>query len=120
MNKLTNKEEVIMQALWTLKQAFVKDILEALPEPKPHYNTVSTIIRLLEDKGFVGHKAYGNTHQYYPIITKKAYTKTFMGQVLAKYFDNSVKSMVAFFAEEEDLSDTEIKEIIDLIENKKS
>ena len=109
-----------MQALWKLKRAFVKDILEELPDPKPHYNTVSTIIRLLAEKGFVGHKAYGNTHQYFPLISKKDYTKKFMGQVLANYFDNSLKSMLTFFAEEEDLSEAEIKEIIDLIENKKS
>lgn len=118
IKKLTNKEEAVMQALWKLKKAFVKDLLEELPEPKPHYNTVSTIIRLLEEKGFVGHKAYGNTHQYFPKITKKEYARKFMGEVLANYFDNSLKSMVAFFAEEEDLSETELKEIIDLIEKK--
>ena len=118
MKKLTNKEEEIMQALWKLKKAFVKDILEELPAPKPHYNTVSTIIRNLEKQHFVGHKPYGNTHQYYPTVSKKDYARKFMGDVLANYFDNSLKSMVAFFAEEENLSEEEIQEIIDLIEKK--
>ena len=118
IKKLTNKEEAIMQALWKLKKAFVKEILEELPEPRPHYNTVSTIVRLLEDKGFIGHKAYGNTHQYFPTVSKKAYTRQFMGDVLANYFDNSLKSMVTFFAEEEALSEEQIQEIINLIEKK--
>ena len=118
MKKLTAKEEEVMQVLWKLKKAFVKDIIEDLPEPRPHYNTVSTIIRLLEERGFVGHKAYGNAHQYFPVVSKSEYTRYYMGDVLANYFDNSVKRMVAFFAEEEELSEEEIQEIIRLIEKK--
>ena len=107
-----------MQVLWQLKRAFVRDIIEELPEPKPHYNTISTIVRLLEERGFVGHKAYGNSHQYYPMVSKRDYTRHFMGNVLANYFDNSLKRMLAFFAEEEKLSEEEIQEIIHLIEKK--
>ena len=118
MKKLTNKEEEVMQVLWKLKKAFVKDIIEELPEPRPHYNTASTIVRLLEERGFVSHKAYGNAHQYYPIVSKRDYTRHFMGDVLANYFDNSLKRMVAFFAEEEELSEEEVEEIIKLIEKK--
>jgi len=77
MERLTNKEEKVMQVLWDLKRGFVKDLLEEFPEPKPHYNTISTIIRILEEKGFVGHKAYGNTHQYYPKISRNVYRKHF-------------------------------------------
>ena len=118
MKKLTAKEEEVMQVLWQLKKAFVKDIIEELPEPKPHYNTVSTIVRLLEERGYIGHKAYGNAHQYFPVLSKREYTRHFMGDVLANYFDNSLKRMVAFFAEEEELSEEEMEEIIKLIEKK--
>ncbi|MCB0578499.1 MAG: BlaI/MecI/CopY family transcriptional regulator [Phaeodactylibacter sp.] len=118
MKKLTAREEEVMQVLWALERAFVKDIIEQLPEPRPHYNTVSTIVRLLEERGFVAHKAYGNAHQYFPMVTKREYTRHFMGDVLANYFDNSLKRMVAFFAEEEKLSEEELQEIINLIEKK--
>lgn len=118
MKKLTAREEEVMQVLWALERAFVKDIIEQLPEPRPHYNTVSTIVRLLEERGFVAHKAYGNAHQYFPVVTKREYTRHFMGDVLANYFDNSLKRMVAFFAEEEKLSEEELQEIINLIEKK--
>ena len=119
MKKLTEKEEAIMQVLWKLEKAFVKEVVHELPKPKPHYNTVSTLIRLMVDKGFVGFKAFGNTHQYYPLISKKEYAKRFMGEVLENYFDNSFKNLVAFFAEDKKLSADEISEIIDLIEQKK-
>ena len=118
MKKLTPKEEQIMQVLWQLEKAFVKDIIEELPEPRPHYNTVSTIIRLLEERGVVSHKAYGNSHQYYPLLSKRAYTRAIMGDVLADYFDNSVKRLVAFFAEEEKLDEEELAEIKRIIEQK--
>lgn len=108
-----------MQVIWQLEKAFVKEILKELPEPKPHYNTVSTIVRLLVDKGFVGFEAYGNTHRYYPIISKKVYAREFMGEVMSKYFDNSFSRLVAFFAEEKDLTEEEIEEIIKLIEEQK-
>lgn len=118
MQKLTNKEEEIMHILWNLKKAFVKDVLAEIDEDKPHYNTLSTIIRNLEEKGYVSHTAYGNTHQYYPIVTKEAYRKEFMNTAIENYFNNSYKNMVSFFAEEQKISAKELREILDLIEKK--
>lgn len=116
MEKLTNKEEEIMHILWKLEKAFVKDVLAEIENDKPHYNTLSTIIRNLEDKGYVAHNAYGKTHQYYPIISKEIYKKRFMSQAIDHYFNNSYKNMVSFFAKEEKISVDELKEIIALIE----
>jgi len=119
MEKLTNKEEEIMQVLWKIKRGFVKDIIELLPEPKPHYNTVSTIIRKLEKKGFVAHKAYGKTHEYYPIIPKKNYRNAVIQKAVKNYFENSYKNLVVFFAKEEKIDAEELKEIIRIIEKSK-
>jgi len=119
MEKLTNKEEEIMQVLWELKKAFVKEVIDKLPEPKPHYNTISTTIRKMEDKGFVKHQAFGKTHQYFPIIKKEEYRKKFIHKTINNYFENSYKNVVSFFAKEEKISVEELKEIIKLIENKK-
>ena len=118
MQKLTNKEEEIMHILWSLKKAFVKDVLAEIVEDKPHYNTLSTIIRNLEEKGYVSYTAYGNTHQYYPIVTKEAYRKEFMNTAIENYFNNSYKNMVSFFAEEQKISAKELREILDIIEKK--
>ncbi|NNC51314.1 MAG: BlaI/MecI/CopY family transcriptional regulator [Flaviramulus sp.] len=119
MEKLTNKEEEIMHILWKLEKAFVKDVLAEISNDKPHYNTLSTIIRNLEDKGYVGYNAYGKTHQYYPIVSKEEYRKRFMNVAIDNYFNNSYKNMVSFFAKEEKISIEELKEIIALIENEK-
>lgn len=119
MQKLTNKEEEIMHILWTLKRAFVKDVLAEILEDKPHYNTLSTIIRNLEEKGYVSHTAYGNTHQYFPIISKEDYRKAFMNTAISNYFNNSYKNLVSFFAEEEKITADELREILDIIEKKK-
>lgn len=116
MQKLTNKEEEIMHVLWKLEKAFVKDVLDEMSEDKPHYNTLSTIIRKLEDKGYVGHTAYGNTHQYFPVISKEDYRKRFMAKAIDNYFNSSYKNVVSFFAKEEKLSVEDLKEIISLIE----
>ncbi len=120
MQKLAKREEQIMQVLWELEKAFVKEILEAFPAPKPHYNTISTMVRILEDKGFIGHNAFGKTHQYFPVITKEEYQKTAVGDVLGKYFDNSYSKMVTYFAQEENISEDELADIIKMIKNKKS
>jgi len=117
MDKLTNKEEEILHALWKLNKAFVKDIIKTLPDPKPHYNTISTIIRNMEDKGYIKHTVYGKTHQYYPAITKEEYRKNYMSKTITNYFENSYKDAVSFFAKEEKISIDELKEIISLIEN---
>ena len=119
MKKLTRKEEELMKILWKLEKAFVKDIIECYPDPKPHYNTVSSLVRLLQDKGVVGFKRYGNTYQYFPLISKDEYRRSFMNQVVSDYFDNSVKSAVAFFVKEKNLSDDEVDELIKLIKDKK-
>lgn len=116
MEKLTNKEEEIMRVLWDLKKAFVKEVLAELPDPKPHYNTISTIIRNLEDKGYIRHEAFGKTHRYQPAVTKEDYRKTFMQKTISNYFENSYKNVVSFLAKEEKISVNELKEIIDLIE----
>lgn len=118
MPKLTNKEEEIMHILWKLEKAFVKDVLMEIEEEKPHYNTLSTIIRNLEDKGYVSYNAYGKTHQYYPIVTKEAYKKRFMNTAIENYFNSSYKNVVSFFAKEEKISVDDLKEIIAIIEKK--
>lgn len=118
MERLTNKEEEIMQALWQLERGFVKEVMALLPGQQ-HYNTVSTIIRNLEDKGFVAHQAFGKTHQYYPLVSKEAYTDTFMHSATERFFNNSYKSMVSFFAKEEKISAEELREILEIIEKKK-
>jgi predicted transcriptional regulator len=117
MKKLTRKEEELMKILWKLEKAFVKEIIEEYPDPKPHYNTTSSLVRLLQDKGIVGYHQYGNTYQYYPLISKEEYKKSFMKQVVSDYFDNSYKNAVAFFVKEKGLSAEELEELIKLIKN---
>lgn len=117
MEKLTNKEEEVLHALWSLKKGFVKEIVEVLPDGN-HYNTISTIVRNLEDKGYVAHEAFGKTHQYYPTISKESYSKEFMQNATKRYFDSSYKNMVSFFAKEEKISADELREILEIIENK--
>ena len=116
MQKLAKREEQIMQALWKLENAFVKEIIEELPDPKPHYNSVSTMVRILEEKGFVGHDEFGKSHRYYPLISKEEYQQEAVGDVLDKYFDNSPSKMVAYFAEKEKISEEELKEILKMIQ----
>ena len=116
MQKLTNKEEEIMKILWRLEKAFVKEIRAELKGDKPHYNTLSTIVRNLEEKKYVSHEAFGNTHRYYPLVTKEDYRKRFISNTIADYYDNSYKSMVSFFAKEQKISVEELREIIKLIE----
>jgi len=115
MKVLTKAEEQIMQILWKLEKGFVKDILEHLPKPKPAYNTVSTIVRILEKKGFVSHTAYGNTHEYYPVLSKEEYTRKFLKRFVENYFSDSFKEMVSFFAKEKDMSISELEDTMRLI-----
>ena len=119
MQKLTNKEEEIMHILWKLKKAFVKDIMEEITEDKPHYNTLSTIVRNLEEKGYVGYTAYGKTHQYFPLVSIEKYRKKFMNTAIDTYFNSTYKNLVSFFAEEEKISADELREILAIIEKKK-
>lgn len=112
MKELTRAEEQIMHVLWFLNEAYVRDIIERLPEPKPAYNTVSTIVRILERKGFVGHQAFGKTHRYYPLVAKEDYTQAFLKSFVKNYFDNSYQELVSFFAKDRDLSVAELEEIL--------
>lgn len=116
MKELTKAEEQIMQVLWKLKKGFVNDLLDLLPAPKPAYNTVSTIIRILERKGFVGHTAFGKTHEYYPLIDKKEYTRFVSKSLLNNYFSNSMGQMVSFFSREKGLSITELEALREIID----
>jgi len=108
-----------MQILWKLKKAFVKEVQAEIKEDPPHYNTLSTIIRNLEEKGFVAHNAFGNTHQYYPIVTLENYSKKYMKTAIDNYFNSSYKNMVSFFAKEEKISAAELREILAMIESPK-
>jgi predicted transcriptional regulator len=112
MKELTKAEDQIMQILWRLEKGFVKDIVDELPDPKPAYNTVSTIIRILEKKGFVGYKAFGKTHEYYPLISKEKYTKFYLNNLVKGYFDGSFQSLVSFFATESKMNVTEIDQLV--------
>lgn len=114
---LTNREEEIMQAIWKLEKAFVNDIKAELAEDM-HYNSIATIIKILQRKGFVDYKKYGNTYQYYPIISKETYQKRDVRDLLSKYFDNSYQKMVAYFAKEEKISSEELEDIVKMIKNK--
>ncbi len=118
MEALTKKEEQIMQILWKLKKGFVNDIIEKLPQPKPPYNTISSIVRILESKGFVDYKAYGRTHEYFPIISKAAYRKFTFKQLISNYFDGSYQEVVSFIISEKEgnISEedaTELKKLTD-------
>ncbi len=116
MKELTKAEDQIMQVLWKLKKAFVKEVIEKLPNPKPAYNTVSTIIRILEKKAFVGHEAFGKTFRYYPLISKKEYSKFYLKSFVGSYFSSSYKQMVSFFTKEESLTLQEMEEMKKLID----
>jgi BlaI family penicillinase repressor len=117
LQKLTNKEEQVMQVLWNLQSAFVKDMLPLFTDPPLHYNTLSTIIRNLEEKGYVQHKQYGNTYQYSPAVSKEQYQNQFViNKVVEGYFNDSYKDLVAYFAKQEKVTPDELREIIRMIE----
>ena len=113
--ELTKAEEQIMQELWELGAGFVKDVIVNLPDPKPAYNTVSTILRILEAKGFVAHESFGKSHRYFPKISKEEYKKLITGKLLHNYFNNSAKSMLSFFLEEKKMDVNELDEIMQII-----
>jgi predicted transcriptional regulator len=115
MKVLTRAEEQIMQILWRLKKGFVKDIMAELPEPKPAYNTVSTIVRILERKEFVSYKAYGKTHEYYPLISKDDYKKQYLNRFVKNYFGDSFPELVSFFARDRNLSISELEDLANSI-----
>lgn len=109
MKELTKAEEELMQIIWKLGKGFINDILAELHEPKPAYNTVSTIVRILEKKGFVGHVAFGKSHEYYPLVSKSEYTKSYFGHFMKNYFGNSYREMVSFFTNDNNLDIRELE-----------
>jgi len=115
--QLTRAEEQIMKILWELGEGLVKDVREQFPDPKPVRNTVSTIIRILEKKGYVGHKAYGNVYVYYPLVSKGLYSKNQLLGLMENYFDNSFPAMVSFFAKETDLTIDDLDKILKDLKN---
>lgn len=117
MKELTKAEEQIMQILWDLEKAYVKDVLEQLPEPKPAYNTVSTIIRILESKGVVAYEVHGKSHKYYPTITKESYRNMATERLMSNYFDNSVENMISYFVNENKLNLDDVDGILKMIED---
>ena len=119
MKKLTKKEEELMKILWKLEKAFVKDIVELYPDPKPHYNTISSLVRLLQDKGVIGFTQYGNTYQYFPLISKEEYRSDQMGRLMKNYFDNSLREVVSFFSEEKNLDVEDVEEALKMLEDLK-
>ena len=119
IKELTRAEEQLMQILWQIKKGMVKDVMEHLPEPKPAYNTVSTFIRILEAKGFVGYTAIGKSHEYYPLVSKDDYQNFATDKLMNGYFDNSVKRMFSYFVNKEKIDMNEADEIIKLIEKLK-
>lgn len=123
MRELTKAEEQVMLILWDMKEALVKEVIEKMDPPKPAYNTVSTVIRVLEGKGFVDHKAIGNTHIYFPVITEAQYKHFAFDKVMNNYFENSYQSLVSFLVKEKNMDMDELNALIQMAEklkNKKS
>ncbi|MEE9363536.1 MAG: BlaI/MecI/CopY family transcriptional regulator [Cellulophaga sp.] len=120
MEKLTKREDQIMQIIWQLKTAFIRDIIDKLPEPKPHYNSVATIVKILVKKGVLQSKLIGNTHQYTPVAEFKDYRDSNLENIKKRFFGNSFPKMMAYFAKGEDLSEKELSELIEVIKLNKS
>ena len=116
IQKLTVKEEELMNFFWAKGDLFVRELLEFYQEPKPHFNTLSTIVRGLEEKGFLDHKSYGNTYQYYPVISQEDYKNGALSNVVSKYFKNSYLGVVSSLIEEERISVEELKRLIEKVE----
>ena len=119
MEKLTKREDQIMQIIWKLEKAFIRDVIEQLPEPKPHYNSVATIIKILVKKGVLKSELLGNTHQYSPVVKFDTYRDANLTDIKKKYFGNSFPKMMAYFAKEEHLSEKELAELIAIIKSNK-
>ena len=116
MKKLTNKEKEIMELYWQYGPMFVRELQEHYAEPRPHFNTLSTIVRILEREGFLDHKQFGNTYQYYPLISEAEYGRKSIAGIIKNYFDDSYLSAVSSFVKEEKISVEELRELIDQIE----
>lgn len=116
MNRLTEKEEQIMRMLWSRGPMFVREMLELYPDPKPHFNTVSTFVRLMEQKGFVGHEAFGNSHRYFPLIKEGEYSRSALRNVIARYFNNSMKRVVSALVDDDQLTADQLRDLINQVE----
>src|SRR5215211_4648012 len=119
MVKLAKREEQIMQVFWDLEKAIIKEVIPHLPDPKPHYNSVATMVKILEEKGFLDHETVGNVYRYFPLVSKEDYQKHAMKDIVRQYFDNSYPRMLAFFAKQQNLSETELNEILQIIKSNK-
>ena len=119
MQKLAKREEQIMQVYWELEKAFIKEVIPHLPDPKPHYNSVATMVKILEEKGFLDHDSVGNVYRYFPVISREDYQKHAMKDIVSQYFDNSYPRMLAFFAKEQNLTEDELQEILQMIKTDK-
>jgi predicted transcriptional regulator len=120
MKRLNEREEQIMQILWRLKNAFVKEILAEMSEPKPPITTVSSIVRKLETEGIIGHEAFGKTHRYYPILEKSEYRKSFFRRMLNNYFGGSPEQLLSFFMDEQELPPEELDRLLEKIRQSES
>ena len=120
MVKLAKREEQIMQVYWELGKAFIKEVIPHLPDPKPHYNSVATMVKILEEKGFLDHDTVGNVYRYFPVVSRDEYQRHFMKDIVSQYFDNSYPRMLAFFAREQNLSEAELNEILLMIKSNRS
>ena len=120
MVTLTKAEDRIMKILWEIGAGFIKDIIERFPDPKPPYNSVSTIVRVLVQKEIVGFTAYGNTHKYHPLITRDEYSKSQLSRLLTDYYNNSLREVVNFFSENKNLDEKELDEVMKMLKQLKS
>ena len=116
MQKLTKTEEEVMHHLWEVERGTVSDLLERFPEPRPPHSTISSVVRILEKKGFVGHKAYGKTYEYFPLIDREAYGRSSLGDLLQNYFGGSVSRLVSHLATSEKLNKQELDELVKLLD----
>ncbi|MBH2003217.1 MAG: BlaI/MecI/CopY family transcriptional regulator [Sphingobacteriia bacterium] len=119
MKQLTKAEEQIMQSIWNLEHAFLKDIIEAQPEPRPHNNTIATIVKILVDKGFVGVKQIGRVHQYYPVVSKEKYSSNTIRNLVEGYFEGSFADAVSFMVKQKDISVKELEMLLQEIKKAK-
>ena len=118
MNKLTKAEEQVMQYLWQIKKGFLKDVLELFPDPKPHTNTISTILKILIEKGFVDHKTFGRQHEYFPIVSKESYSGRSIKSLVKNYFEGSYKNAVSFLVEKNEISVEDLEVLLKELKNK--
>lgn len=116
MVQLTKKEEEVMRHFWQRGAMFVRELVELYPDPKPHFNTLSTMVRLLESKGYIAHESYGNTYRYYPVVTEQQYGYSTISGAISRYLDNSYLSAVSALIKEEKISTKELRELIERIE----